>query len=189
MRCGTPPFRYDFSELRERNSCFHETFFYSTVLPTLSSLPPTLAEPALPPSGRFSRVCQWPPEGLTVQIARPFVPLCLADAAHGQAADSGQAADFVDIAFDHLSPEKKTRSNFSPHQRRLLEQFFYEHRDHPYADRRELEALERATNLTRRQIRVFMTNARMRKFSGFKKGSRSHLALQLDSTAPVALLR
>jgi hypothetical protein len=189
MTSGAPPFRYDFSELRERNSCFQENFFYSAVLPTLSSPSPTLVEPSLPPSGRFSRVCQWPPDGLTVQIARPFLPLCLADPSHCQVADSGQAPDFVDITFDHLSPEKKTRSNFSPHQRRLLEQFFYEHREHPYADRRELEALERATNLTRRQIRVFMTNARMRKFSGFKKGSRSHMGLQLDAAAPVALLR
>jgi hypothetical protein len=63
----------------------------------------------------------------------------------------------------------KPRSNFTAHQRQLLEQFFYDHWEHPYADRRDLEALERATNLSKKQIRVFMTNARMRKFAGLKQ--------------------
>ncbi|OHS95459.1 hypothetical protein TRFO_38468 [Tritrichomonas foetus] len=62
----------------------------------------------------------------------------------------------------------KTRSNFTPQQRQLLEKFFYDHLDHPYAERYDLEMLERQTNLSRKQIRVFMTNARMRKFNTAK---------------------
>jgi hypothetical protein len=53
-------------------------------------------------------------------------------------------------------------------------QFISEHKSHPYADRRELELLAKQTNLTRRQVQVFMTNARMRKFSGTTRHQRKH---------------
>lgn len=60
----------------------------------------------------------------------------------------------------------KSRQNFTPQQRALLERFFYEHIDHPYADGDDLVKLEKQTNLTRKQIRTYMTNARMRKYNG-----------------------
>ncbi|KAK8885941.1 hypothetical protein M9Y10_041400 [Tritrichomonas musculus] len=62
----------------------------------------------------------------------------------------------------------KPRQNFSPQQKMLLEKFIYDHIDHPYAENKDLIMLEKQTNLSRKQIRVYMTNARMRKFAGNK---------------------
>lgn len=59
----------------------------------------------------------------------------------------------------------KTRQSFTPEQKMLLEKFIYDHIDHPYAEHEDLIMLERQTKLSRKQIRVFMTNTRMRKFA------------------------
>jgi hypothetical protein len=78
--------------------------------------------------------------------------------------------------FEEPNHSHKTRLNFTAQQRQLLMQFFFQHRDHPYADHTELEILERETQLTRKQIQVFMTNARMRKVSGFRQRVRQKRA-------------
>lgn len=67
-----------------------------------------------------------------------------------------------------VKPTAKTRTNFTQQQRQLLDKFFYDHIDHPYVEQKDLEKLERETNLTKRQIRVFMTNARMRKYPKYR---------------------
>lgn len=62
----------------------------------------------------------------------------------------------------------KPRQSFTPEQKMLLEKFIFDHIDHPYAEHEDLVMLERQTKLSRKQIRVFMTNTRMRKFAGNK---------------------
>ena len=66
---------------------------------------------------------------------------------------------------ENPSSKRKKRSNFTPQQRTLLDKFFFDHIDHPYAEKYDLELLEKQTNLSKKQIQVFMTNARMRKFN------------------------
>lgn len=74
-------------------------------------------------------------------------------------------------------PAPKTRTNFTQQQRQLLDKFFFEHIDHPYVEHKDLEKLERETNLTKRQIRVFMTNARMRKYPKYRGVARSRTGI------------
>lgn len=62
----------------------------------------------------------------------------------------------------------KPRQSFTPEQKMLLEKFIFDHIDHPYAEHDDLVMLEKQTNLSKKQIRVFMTNTRMRKFAGNK---------------------
>jgi hypothetical protein len=162
----------DLSEMTKRQRCFHEKFFYSVVLPNLSPLS-TRPTPPIPNGGRFVLVTEWP-KPITAQFnsispqtsPSPSVPRerpLLEDSDLFESCES----DFP-LSENSRKPAK-SRLNFTRQQRQLLMQFFFDHRDHPYADRGELEVLERQTNLTRKQIQVFMTNARMRKFTGFRR--------------------
>lgn len=71
----------------------------------------------------------------------------------------------------HRAPEQvglRKRANFTQQQRELLDNYFWAHKDHPYVDRHTLEILHQQTGLSRHQIRVFFTNARMRRYKALK---------------------
>jgi hypothetical protein len=185
---------YDTSEVRARCNCFREAFFYKAVLPDLSRSPICqVSGGSAPKSGKSYLAAQWPPPGATSPPPFPVPPMPTV-----QIPQSASALQAMSTRTSRRSGENKgenpagnieankslgprmpttgkkgrSRCNFTAYQRQLLEKFFYDHLDHPYAGRRDLEALEIATLLSKRQIRVFMTNARMRKFASLKQRTR-----------------
>jgi hypothetical protein len=161
-------FSTDLSELKNRQRLFQETFFYRAVLPNMSPFTPPRPKDPIPLSGQFSLVAQWPPSLDQISPLLPTGPSCdlISSAPQSETAPvSPILSSLSDSGGTHAKRTKK-RLNFTSQQRQLLMKFISEHPSHPYADRRELEILAKQTNLTRKQVQVFMTNARMRKFSG-----------------------
>ena len=182
-------FSFSTSENRLRYQAFKDTFFYACELESRS--PPASPFPMVQLRNSCSLICQWPPglpqqvmpilpvprrvarpRDVSMQIARtnPVIPVFEKPAISEKEAEQPPPDDQTLTATQNSGkqPKTKNRTNFTPQQRQLLEKFFYEHLDHPYADHRDLEVLEKQTNLSKKQIRIFMTNARMRKFAKYR---------------------
>ena len=169
-------------ENRSRYQAFQDNFFYDFEVQHKESRGDVLP---ITGSCHCSLICQWPPglpeqvmpilpvprrsqkqRDLSLQLTRnnPVIPVFEQPAVSEQDQDQPSYNDQISIPQNSGRQGKtKNRTNFTSQQRQLLEKFFYEHIDHPYADHRDLELLEKQTNLSKKQIRIFMTNARMRK--------------------------
>lgn len=57
---------------------------------------------------------------------------------------------------------RESRNNFTPKQRETLNKWLVEHSSMPYPSQKEIQSLSTLTGLTIRQIRVYLTNGRIR---------------------------
>ena len=67
--------------------------------------------------------------------------------------------------FSRHNQNIKKRANYSPEIKKILDDFFIENIYNPYPGKVDIKKLSERTGLTDKQIRVYMTNARMRKIT------------------------
>ena len=103
-----------------------------------------------------------PPIPQPQQIIRPLIPQVNQNQQQNQ---SDSDDDNIEIPESEGQPHavpKKSNPRLSKYSKQILMQWFLAHKTNPYANRDEGRILMTRTGLTERQIKVWLTNARIR---------------------------
>lgn len=75
--------------------------------------------------------------------------------------------------FKKQNDTKKKRKNFTKEQKKVLIDFIEQHKDNPYIDSSGIVKISRQTGLSNKQIRIFLTNYRVRNDCAQKRNRRA----------------